>query len=80
MDKAILENIDIDQAIPENIDIDINKDILENNDIDIDKDILGRDSIFFSSCQIFLSFLINIEIDCRYIAIFEISMIYQDFF
>ena len=48
IDKAILENIDIDidididRAVLENIDIDIDKEILENIDIDIDidKDIL----------------------------------------
>ena len=48
----IFENIDIDMAILENIDIviDIDKVILENIDIDIDidKDILGKKSIFFS--------------------------------
>ena len=37
IDKAILENIDIDRAVLENIDIDIDKEILEN--IDIDKEI-----------------------------------------
>ena len=35
IDMAILENIDIDRAVLENIDIDIDKEILENIDIDL---------------------------------------------
>ena len=34
-----MENIDIDRAVLEYIDIDIDKDILENIDIDIEKEI-----------------------------------------
>ena len=46
---TILENIDIDKATLENIDIDIGKDILEN--IDIDKGILQNiyHPVFFQS-------------------------------
>ena len=56
IDKAILENIDIDRAILENIDIDIDKEILEN--IDINKEILENIDI-----DIHKEILENIDID-----------------
>ena len=69
IDKAILEDIDIniEKAIHKNIDIDknileniyIDKGILENINIDIDKDISGKNPFFQQKLEFFHAFLMK---------------------
>ena len=77
--STLLENIDIDKAILENIDIDIDKDILEkinidkgfleNIDIDINKDILEEEEKNHQKREFFMFLCRSIDTDCQYIGI-----------